>query len=60
MNFQGRQIRGPMYVLRGLARHKAILGIDFVTEQHLTVNASGPHFKEAANLLQADICAPFT
>ena len=60
MNFQGRQIRRPMYILRGFARHKAILGIDFVKEQHLRVDASGPHFKEAANLLPDNICALFT
>ena len=44
-----------MYVLRGLARHKAILGIDFVKEQHLAIDASGPHFTEAAALLPDDI-----
>ena len=48
-----------MYVLRRLARHKAILGIIFVKEQHLTVNASGPSFHEAASLLPGDICALF-
>ena len=37
MNFQGRQVRRPMYVLRGLARHKAILGIDSVSYTHLTL-----------------------
>ena len=60
MNFQGRQIRRPMYVLRGLARHKAILGIDFLKEQHLAVDTSGPHFTETASLLPDDICALFT
>ena len=60
MNFQGRQIRRPMYVLRGLARHKAILGIDFVKEQHLAIDASGPHFTEAARLLPDDICPFFS
>ena len=49
-----------MYVLRGLARHKAILGIDFVKEQHLAIDASGPHFTEAAKLLPDDICPIFT
>ena len=39
MNFQGRQIRRPKYVLQGLAGHKAILGIDFVKEQHLAMDA---------------------
>ena len=43
MNFQGRQIRRPMYVLRGLARHKGILGIDFVKEQHLAIDLSLIH-----------------
>ena len=56
-----------MYILRGLARHKAILGIDFVKEKHLAINASGPHFTEAARLLpdnisplftQAEVCVP--
>ena len=60
MKFLGRRIRRPMYVLRGLARQKAILGIDFMKEQHLTVDASGPHFKDTSNLLPADICAMFT
>ena len=60
MIFQGRQIRRPMYVLRGLARHKAILGIDFVKEQHLSIDASGPHFTEAGKLLPDDICPMFT
>ena len=49
-----------MYVLRGLARHKAILGIDFVKEQHLAIDASGPHFTETASLLPDNICALFT
>ena len=49
-----------MYVLRGLARHKAILGIDFVKEQHLAIDASRPHFKEASKLLPDDICPMFT
>ena len=49
-----------MYVLRGLARHKAILGIDFVKEQHLAIDASGPHFTEASKLLPDDICPMFT
>ena len=40
-----------MYVLRGLARHKVILGTDFVKEEHLTIDASGPHFQEAVSLL---------
>ena len=49
-----------MYVLRRLARHKAILGIDFVKEQHLAIDGSGPHFTEASRLLPDDICAMFT
>ena len=48
-----------MYVLRGLARHKAILGIDFIKEQHLTIDSAGPHFDQAASLLPADVCALF-
>ena len=51
INFQGRRIRRPIYVLRGLARHKAILGMDFVKEQHLTIDGSGTHFDQAACLL---------
>ena len=49
-----------MYVLRGLARHKAILGIDFVKEQHLAIDASQPHFTEAARLMPDNICPLFT
>ena len=49
-----------MYVLRGLARHKAIVGIDFVKEQHLAIDASGPHFTETASLLPDDKCTLFT
>ena len=59
MDFQGKQIRRPMYVQPGLAWHKAILGIGFIKEQNLTINASRPHFHEAASLLPADICSLF-
>ena len=60
LNFQGRQIRRPMYVLHGLARHKAILGINYGKEQHLAIDGSGPHFTEASKLLPDDICTMFT
>ena len=36
------------------------LGIDFVKEQHLAIDASGPHFTEAGKLLPDDICPMFT
>ena len=51
MNFQGRQVRRPMYVLRGLARHKAILGIDFIKEQHLSlIHISEPRDKRQSRM----------
>ena len=36
------------------------LGIDFVKEQPLAIDASGPHFTEAARLLPDNICPLFT
>ena len=49
MTFQECQIRCLMYVLWGLARHKAILGID----------GAGTEFGQATELLPMDICPLF-
>ena len=41
----GREITRPFYIVRGLANHTVILGVDFIREQQLVIDSSDVFFK---------------
>ena len=40
----GCYVNHPIYILSGLAQHHAILGVDFVREQHFSIEADHVFF----------------
>ena len=52
----GRSMQRPFYVIRGLNRTQAILGIDFVREQQLVIDVDHVFFKNLPKPEQA-MCA---